>query len=301
MVLHVFTSISIFMMCILQIHTAQALCNRIMDHEFVSVEVARFLDADFKTGADSSISARQTRLDAALQIPSDTRYLTAGFSHEYRSVDFQGLTSEPQTNGDLHTLQLPLSWASNKDAGRSSPYRITLSPTIASSSNALKNPDQLTGSNLQLGFAAQRQIQWSPALTVLLGLCGDHRWGDYRVYPQLGVVWPLTSSAHLQLAYPDSRLTWKIASNFTFTIEIGPAGRQWYVYDKSFNQQSQLQWKAWELRSQWRWKISTQTELTLLLGQRFDQSIQFKTVDNGKVDVGLRDVNYGSIRLRWGW
>ncbi len=279
------------------------------EQSFASIEYSNIDSADVVDIADADVEAQRYQFQAIARLPSVTTHQMAndktnstayfgGIAHEYRSVEFNNLASPPQTNGDLHTLQLPMQrWQRHHRGER----RLGAAVVIASSSNALKNLDELTTDNLQLWLGWEELSKVSNNTAWLWGLCADHRFGDYRLYPLLGMQWHLKGNINLRLAFPDTALRWQPSDSHYIELTLQPIGREWTVYDKNFARQSELQWRAWEFELKLHWQFAKHWQTFVSTGLRFEQKLQLRLENNQRLKSDLDDSPFLLLGVSMVW
>ena len=269
----------------------------------IQLELGQIGASDFDRPAHAGVEADMASLSFNSQWSNSTDAVGyVGFQHSYRAIDFiqppgeSGLISA-HTNGDLHTTALPLHWQSQQ---LNQQRRFSVAPVIAVSSNVYQHPHQLSSDALQLWLAWEQQWQLGIRWRGLLGLCADHRFGDYRVYPLLGFQYTVNKHLVLRLAYPDSRLQWQ-GQSLAIALELSPVGNQWRVHNKGFTEQSDFQWWAWQ------WQLRAAVNLTKRLnvyaagGQQFDQEIRFQQNGSSAIKTTMDDASYQRLGLEWQW
>ena len=151
--------------------------------------------------------------------------------------------------------------------------------------------------SMVLSWEDQRRL--FGAIEGLIGLCGDDRFGSFKVYPSVGVVWPIGERARLRLAYPDSRLDWRLSHRISAALSLAPAGGQWRVYATDSEQASNFHWRAWETEAQLDWRLWKKARVTLAVGQRLQQQLRFRLQDNSPFKLEPGDALYWSLGLQW--
>ena len=82
--------------------------------------------------------------------------LALGIGHQYTILNADLI--EPQTNGHLHTISLPLHRHNRSDRGS---VRFSIAPALSASSNVISDPGSYKGDALQL-LAASLQLRSRP-------------------------------------------------------------------------------------------------------------------------------------------
>lgn len=219
--------------------------------------------------------------------------LAFGAGHRYVIFNFDGI--EPQTNGHLHTSFFPLHWVNGDDRGS---FRISVAPTLSASSNVMGHPQTYRGETLQVLAALAWRKRLSESTTLRYGLCADHRFGDYRVYPSIGAEWQLHRDWLLDLGLPVTRLQWRFSSRWNTAISLAPDGNEWHVMDRDLAGRSQFVFEAYAVDWQVAWQVSPHLEVSAGAGTQFESRHEM-TLSGGervrrrsdpalRLDAGLR-------------
>jgi len=221
----------------------------------------------------------------------------AGLGHEYTTVEFDPqLSPEPQSNGDLHTLYVPVHWWKQREQQTN---RVSVAPAISVSSNALKNPDEMSSDSMQLWLALEHRRQASTSFQWLLGLCADHRFGSYKGYPIAGLLWQPSERWSVRLAFPDSNVSYKITQAWFLSVSASPDGNEWHVLDSELQRRSKYIREAWHLEGRLSWQFHPAWTLSVAVGRAFEQELQFSLEDNRVEKTELDDASSVAVELRW--
>ena len=120
-----------------------------------------------------------------------------GGGHRRVILNVDGI--EPQTNGYLHTF---FAVAHRLGAHKNGGIRFSIAPALSASSNITKDPDEYTADALQLLAALVWDREIIDRLKIRYGLCGDHRFGEYRVYPVIGMDWRAHPDWTVEIGFP---------------------------------------------------------------------------------------------------
>jgi hypothetical protein len=218
--------------------------------------------------------------------------------HAFRDLDLPAVGgSAAATNGYVHRLSLAWQQA---DATR----RLELGAGVAVSSNALKNPDQLRGSDLRPLLAASVASVRGTAGTLWLGLRVDDRLGALRVLPVIEHA--VDVGAHrIAIGFPDSRWQWRLAPRWQSTLSAGPDGGCWQVRDRALARRSRACSDAWQAAWQLDWQLGRQlarptaspTTIGLQVGRRFASELDYTLDDGRRVTVDAPAAWFGALHL----
>jgi len=217
-----------------------------------------------------------------------------GFGHRTTILNVEGL--DLQTNGYLHTFFFPVHKLSKSDNGT---FRFSIAPALSGSSNVVKDPDEYSTDALQLLAALIWERPLNERWAFSYGICGDHRFGDYRVYPAVSASWQPHPSWDVEFGFPRSRLTFQISRSLASVLQIEPNGNKWYVKDKSLQTYSQLLYEAYLLEWAFNWRAHEHFILSASIGREFDRHYELTLLDEGVVrlpgDVSTRI----GVELAW--
>ncbi len=219
---------------------------------------------------------------------------TLGAGHRYTILNVDPL--ELQTNGDLHTFFLPLHRQSQSD--RKS-FRFSIAPALSASSNIIKDPGEYSGDVFQLLAALIWSTQPSDRVTLRYGVCGDHRFGNYEIYPSVSVDLRPNADWTVELGFPTSRLTYQVSRSLTSSLRIAPDGNEWFVKDKNLEKRSHVVYEAWMLE----WTVSWQTHehfvVTASVGRQFENRYEMTLLNESRVRLSSNPVTRLGAALAW--
>jgi hypothetical protein len=219
--------------------------------------------------------------------------LSWGFAHRYLIFDFSGI--EPQTNAHLHTSFVPLHWRFH---GRRS-LRLSVAPALSASSNVMGHPREYESDTPQLLVALVAGKQLSEHLTVDYGLCGDHRFGEYRLYPVVGIDWRPEPDWTFELGFPTSRIRYDIDDSLSSALQIAPDGNEWHVEDRDFTAGSQFLYEAVALEWVTQWRFRPELTIELSLGRQVHNRFEMTLEDGERVSLSGDPANRIGVGLRW--
>src|SRR5690606_38546479 len=156
-----------------------SVCDDPASVSFAAFELVRQERATLDV-APAATTRPETR-DFELHFARDAGRFAWGIAHRYAILHFSG--ADLQTNGHLHTSFAPLHWTVPERN-----LRVSAAPALSASSNVVGHPREWQGDTLQLFAAVVATARVSETLAFRYGLCADHRFGDYAVYPTLGAV-----------------------------------------------------------------------------------------------------------------
>ena len=201
-----------------------------------------------------------------------------GAGHHYTNLNVDPL--ELQTNGYLHTFFFPLHRRSQSD--RKS-FRFSVAPALSASSNVTKDPGEYNSDALQLLAALVWSRQLSDRVSLRYGICGDHRFGSYEIYPLVSVDWQPHADWTIELGFPTSQLTYQLSSSVTSSLRIAPDGNEWFIKDKSLAKQSQVVYEARLLEWTFNWQAHKHFMITASVGRQFHNRYEMTLLDESRV------------------
>ena len=217
-----------------------------------------------------------------------------GFDHRYTKFNFEGI--EPQTNAHLHSAAFPFHW---KRSGARRSFRVAFAPTLSTSSNVLGHPQRYSADILQLAFALVWTRPLSDTSGFRYGLCGDDRFGRYKVLPAAVFEWRPHPDWELDLGFPMSSVTFSVGDHFRTGITVKPDGGEWHVMDRDFQAESRFVHESYVVE----WMVGVNVGEHLSIGAGFGRQMgnQFEmTLESGeRVKREGEDVNRTRMEIRW--
>jgi len=207
--------------------------------------------------------------------------LSLSFDTLYTIMDFDSITA--MTNGHLHTWGLSLSGLLKKN-GAEIFYNVT--PGISVSSNALKNPELINGESLQLTTSLINKKDIHQKYAWVLGFMSDYRFGDYRVYPLLGVCLQPSQDWLFQLALPDFSIRKTFSSGVNLTLYAAPEGNEWHVFSRDLQRNSQLGYNAIVTGITAHWPVTPTFEFSLDVEKHIRREFSIVLDDNSLIQPG---------------
>jgi hypothetical protein len=131
------------------------------------------------------------------------------------------------------------------------------------------------------------------------GLCGDHRFGDYQVYPVISVQWQAHPDWTIQLGFPSSWLSYQISKRSSSMIRIKPDGNEWHVMDRDLVNRSQFVYESFAFEWTFDWQLRESIAITASVGRQFDNRIEMTLLDQSRVRVSGDAVTRLGAALEW--
>lgn len=246
-------------------------------------------------------SLRETHLEVQWQTPRtvETAYhWSSSFMHKYRAITLMGLTPRADFNGDVHLLGWGLyGWRTSGHHWR----RLSIVPVLATSSNALKNPDALTSDALAAWLSWTEHYAPTTTTGWLLGFGLDDRLGRYTLYPIGGITWQPRAGTFLQLAYPDMRLTLHVTTLVVLNVNLTPDGGKWRVYSKNLENQADFEWKNWRASLGLKWVHTQGLLIELRGGVLLQQHMRIPLEDGTVATTDLDEAAFATFTAGWHW
>ncbi len=265
-------------------------CQQPPDVSYVSVGYFKDQEASFEGGIGTN---RQENFEFDLQFEAGDNW-RLGIGHRYKILNVDGL--QPETNGHLHTSFFPLHW--EKQSARNS-FRISVAPALSASSNVYRNFGEVDSDAWQLLAALIWSRPMSDRVTIRFGICGDHRFGEYRTYPSFIAEWQPHDDWTIELGFPMSRLTYDISKSITSSLQISPDGNEWFVKDQSLTRQSQLIYEAYLLEWAFAWQAHEHFGVSASVGWQFDSRYEMTLLDTSRVRLNSDSVLRIGAALAW--
>lgn len=220
--------------------------------------------------------------------------LAIGAGHRYTILNARSI--DPQTNGHLHTIFLPLHRFVQSDHGS---FRFSIAPALSASSNVISDPGKYNGDALQLLAAVIWSKPLSDRTNIRYGICGDHRFGRYAIYPSVSVDWQPHADWRIELGLPSSQFTYQISQSLTSSLRIAPDGNEWHVRDKSLERQSQLIYESFLLEWTFNWKAHEHFLVTASVGRQLHNRFEMTLMDDSRMRLHSDPVARIGAALAW--
>jgi len=219
-----------------------------------------------------------------------------GAGHRYAILNVDQIAL--QTNGYLHTFFFPVHRLSQSDERG---FRFSIAPALSASSNVASDPDEYSSESLQLLAALIWNRHLSERLDLHLGVCGDHRLGEYQVYPVINFRWQIHPDWMIDFGFPRSQLTHQLSRNLATSLSISPNGNEWHVKDKSLNSHSQLVYEAYLLEWLFSWRAHEKLVLAASLGREFNREYDMTLLDESRVRLSSASATRFGIAITWSY
>lgn len=217
-----------------------------------------------------------------------------GVGHRYVILGVDPI--ELQTNGHLHTLFFPLH--KQTESGNGS-FRFSIAPALSASSNVMKDAGEYSSDSFQLLAAFIWSRELSERATLRFGACGDSRFGDYQIYPSIGIDWRPRADVTIELGFPTNRLTYQAQPNIDLSVRIAPDGNEWHVKSKDLQKESQLVVEAFLLEGTVNWHVRKQLTITASIGQQFHSRYDVMLFDDSRTRLYAESVIRIGAALEW--
>jgi hypothetical protein len=282
--------VSLFFPCVAISSSSVDICQEPLSETQLAIAYYKHENSSLQR-TPGSTSRVEYRSDLLLKL--DNRW-TVGVGHRSTILNVDNLAL--QTNGYLHTFFLPVHRTKRVD-GKS--FRLSVSPVLSGSSNVVKDPSQYTVDALQLLAAMVWSKQMSDQLSLNYGVCGDHRFGGFQVYPVIGVDWQPYPDWRIELGFPVSRLKYQVTKSFELLLRAFPNGNEWYVKSKTLEKDSTLAYEAYVIESAFRWRLHQQIELTASVGRELDARYEMTLLDDSRVRLSSDPSTRVGVALAW--
>ena len=227
--------------------------------------------------------------------PGDDSPWLFGAGHEYDALDIETVAeSEPQTNGDHHTLHAFGQWRATVAAGTP---RLTLAPALSVSSNGLKNPEELDRETAQLWGAAVYYRQRG-AITWVAGAARDYRFGRGEIYPVAGLQWRSKQSI-VSLVYPDLLLGRDIGNGWSLQLTTSPDGNEWLAYDRDMQQRDSFRREAWQSDLRLLYDFQSGLQFGMSAGFHWNQEWRYRQEDGAIARPDSEDGTFFGLHVGW--
>ena len=230
---------------------------------------------------------------ASLQLRLNDTW-SLGLAHRYVILDVEPL--ELQTNGHLHILSFPVHWQSGPDGNG---FRFSIAPTLSASSNVMKDPGEFSSDTIQLLAAMVWSRDLSNGTTLRYGVCADHRFGEYAIYPSITLAWRPRPHWLIELGLPVTRLSYRLTPELTTTLQIAPDGNEWHVKSRDLQKQSQLVYDTLQARWALDWQASERIGLSVEIARLFRSRYDVVLVDDTRIELGLDTATRIGAAVDW--
>ena len=256
----------------------------------LSFEIVRHSDSAIDNGA-GAVGQENNNFDLMFKTDDDKWLFGAG--HRYTIFDIDPL--QPETNGHLHTFFLPLHKLTENDR-RS--FRFSIAPALSASSNVF-DKRKMSNDAVQLLAALVWGRRISDRTSLRYGICGDHRFGEYQIYPVISMQWQPRPDWSIQLGFPASWVSYQVSARSSSMIRIKPDGNEWYVLDKSLVNHSQFVYESYALEWTFDWKLRESFIITASVGRQFHNRFEMTLLDRSRVRLSGDPVTRVGAALEW--
>ena len=217
-----------------------------------------------------------------------------GLGHRYVILDTDPV--ELQTNGHLHTVFFPIH-REKRSGGKG--FRFSLAPSLSASSNVMKDPGQYSAETLQFLAALIWSRELSDRANLRYGVCGDHRFGDYEIYPAISIGWRLHQKWIFELGFPTTRLSYQATPGVEFALRVAPDGNEWHVKNRDRDRQSQLVYEATLVEWTLNWRAHEALMLTVGVGRLFENRYEVTLLDDRRTELVGETVTRVGAAIAW--
>ncbi len=266
------------------------ICDHPVDSAQLSFGVAAGDKADLEGGL-GTVEQENYTFDALYSFDNEW---SLGVGYRYKILRFDPI--EPQTNGHLHTLFVPMHKRSGSDGKN---FRFSIAPALSASSNVMKDPKQYDVDALQLLAAAVWGRRLSDQTSLRYGVCGDHRFGSYLIYPTVSFDWQPHNDWNVELGFPSLALRYQPVSSFDSSVRFSPNGNEWYVKDKSLQNESQFIYESYLLEWAFNWRPYRRLAVTASIGRQFRNRYEMTLLDRSRVRISGDDFTRIGAALAW--
>ncbi|HET6630309.1 MAG TPA: hypothetical protein VFG91_11095 [Woeseiaceae bacterium] len=263
------------------------MCGDPAAHSFVA---GAFVWHDRSALLERTGATDQENQNLDVLVASPAKPFSYGFGHRYMIFDFSAI--EPQTNAHLHTSFVPLHW--QRDG-----LRLSAALALSASSNVMGHPQEYARETLQLLFALVTAREIDERLTFDYGICGDHRFGEYRVYPVAGLDWRPHPDWQLELGFPETRISYTIVEQLTSTLQLAPDGNEWRVENRDFSAASDFVYEALALQWITAWEPGPRLSLAVSLGRQLRNRYEMTLANGERISVSGEPADRLGFEVRW--
>ena len=260
-------------------------------YSHLSFDLNEHSDSKIEQGP-ASVGLKTRNVDLQFKTKGDK--LLFGIGHRYSIFDVDPL--QPATNGHLHTYFLPLHKLTGDD-NRS--FRFSIAPALSLSSNVGDELNEYKDDAFQFLAALIWGRRVSDRVSLRYGICGDHRFGDYQVYPSISMQWQIHPDWNLQLGFPTSQLSYQVAPKLLSMMRIAPDGNEWFVLDKTSTNNSQFVYEAYALEWTFDWTLSESFIISASIGRQFHNRFEMTLLDQTRVRLSGDAVTRVGAGVEW--
>lgn len=247
--------------------------------------------ADINTGAKTRV--KETGFDSVFaKTTNGTSSWSFGTNYAYTRYLYDRVNSRHR---DLHSITFPVTYTNQADQFACSFH---LSPGIATSSNAFKDPlNRLEAKDLVTTGGFSTDLAVGKNWIVLLGARYDYRFGESKLYPIAGIVLSASENLTLRLAYPDSLFSVRFDDSIQLFTLLYPAGNQWHVHTDDFQQEFTYNAEGWRVETGLRWNIRQPLAVLFSAGYEFERHIGFDEESGVRLSSKIDNNIFFSVEL----
>ncbi len=278
------------LVCAMSSLAAVDVCDRPVDSSHVSLGVS----ASDEAGLDDNLGTVEQEnytLDSLYRLGNAW---SLGVGYRYKILRFDSI--EPQTNGHLHTLFFP---AHRQSQSEGKHFRFSIAPSLSASSNVMKDPGQYDFDAVQLLAAVVWGRQLSNQMDLQYGICGDHRFGGYKIYPMVSLDWQPHVDWTIDLGFPTAALRYQPNERFDSALQLTPSGNEWYVKDASLQYQSQFIYESYLLELSLNWQLLRRLTLTASVARQVRNRYEMTLLDGSRVRIRGDDSTVIGAAAAW--
>lgn len=257
----------------------------------VSAGLVTFGDATLDQDP-STIERQNTNVDLLVAAGNDKYLFGAGHRYNIFSIDPLPVAS----NGHLHTFFLPFHRVTGDDRSN---FHIGAAAALSASSNGFKHSGDLGSVAFQLLGAITWSRQFSDKTGVRYGLCADHRFGEYRLYPTASLLWQPHPDWHAELGFPDAKLQYQVSDAVTSVLRVMPDGNEWFVLDRSRTTGSTFIYESYRVELAVDWKIHYAFVLNASIGRQLDNHYELNLLDQSQIKLSNDPVTRVGMSIEW--
>ncbi|QGX40698.1 hypothetical protein [Permianibacter aggregans] len=210
------------------------------------------------------------------------------FQHDYRIFELPSVDGVvAASNGHLHALSWQWHFALEN-------WQVTLTPTLATSSNALRHLKEVELDDWQANFALLY-----PYKHMKFGIAAGSQFGRYRPHP----VWQWHlhhNDWSVTLGFPENAVRWSLNEFWQWHLRLFPDGGQWRVRDEQLTITSDLEQRRWrlELGLTWQWE---NIEIGGHIIRHMEQRWRYRLMDNRINEIDIPDSTALAVEFNWGF
>ena len=188
---------------------------------------------------------------------------------------------------DLYEVALPLTYVTGSEKWT---HIARLAPSLNS------DLTEVTEDDLTTSFLYQGRYRSSDRLTWVLGAGGNHYFGDYKMYPLLGVVYQMTDRIKLDVLVPKFQLSFSSHHQLSY-ISLTPAGRKWNIESEDNSADVNIVTKEMRVALGHLYDFSG-LSLRAEVGKAFGRVLDLEQGSN-QIDVNVDNASFASIALEY--